>query len=90
MRPTIDNNSDALQYVSNGSNIPRPPRKGEVMICQMCGQPMLPEHFSKDITTRKREFKWHIHAACFNHMENLADQGVPGLLTERKQKENKL
>ena len=32
----------------NKNNLPKPPKEGEIMICQMCGQPMYPKDFSKD------------------------------------------
>lgn len=75
----------AMDYTGNGSRIPDPPKRGEIIICQMCGQPLLPEHFSKDPAKRKREFKWHIHPQCFEAMSEVCDRGVPGLVTERKQ-----
>lgn len=80
----LDNNGSVISYTSKGSRIPEPPKRGEIIICQMCGQPLLPEQFSKDPIKRKREFKWHIHPQCFEAMNNMADQGVPGLLAERK------
>lgn len=86
----LDNNSTVGNYTANGSKVPEPPKRGEVLICQMCGKPLLPEHFSKDPFKRKREFKWHIHPECFESMEQMADRGVPGLLAERKKiQENK-
>lgn len=83
----IDNNASVNSFLSGGSNIPTPPRRGEVIICQMCGQPLLPHQFSKEIYKRKREFKWHIHPQCFEQMEAMADRGVPGLMAERKRAE---
>lgn len=80
----IVDNKSINSYIGNGSTVPNPPKKGEILICQMCGQPLLPEHFSKDERSRKREFKWHIHPQCFMAMEELADKSVPGLLSERK------
>ena len=44
--------------------LPKPPKPGEIIYCQICGRPMLPQDFSKDPKIRKREFKWHIHNAC--------------------------
>lgn len=80
----LDNSSSVKGFTSNGSRVPAPPKRGEIIICQMCGQPMLPEHFSKDEFKRKREFKWHIHSWCFEQMDQMADRGVPGLVAERK------
>lgn len=80
----VDNNGDAFSFTANGQNVPRPPKKGEVMICQMCGQPMYPKDFSKNERMRKMEFKWHVHEKCFRMMDEMADRGVPGLLAERK------
>lgn len=80
----ILDNGEADFYVRSGSKTPKPPDKGEILICQMCGQPLLPEHFSKNERNRAREFKWHIHPECFIAMDELADRSVPGLLAERK------
>lgn len=80
----LDNNGSVNSFTNNGSRVPTPPKRGEIIICQMCGQPLLPEHFSKDEFKRRREFKWHIHPQCFMQMEEMADRGVPGLLAERK------
>ena len=44
----LDNSSSVKSFTSNGSRVPAPPKRGEVIICQMCGQPLLPEHFSND------------------------------------------
>jgi hypothetical protein len=68
------------------SAVPRPPKPGEVMYCQYCGKPMLPKDFSTDERTRRREFKWQIHQACMNIMDDLADRSTPGLLAERNRK----
>lgn len=80
----VDNNGSVSSFTANGQRVPTPPKKGEVMICQMCGQPMLPKDFSKNERMRKMEFKWHIHERCFQMMDEMADRGVPGLLAERK------
>lgn len=64
--------------------VPKPPKPGEVMICQQCGKPMYPEDFSKDEKTRRHEFKWHIHAACEKYIWDLLDLQTPGLLAERQ------
>lgn len=85
----LDNNSDAMQYTRGGSRVPAPPKRGEILMCQMCGQPLLPQHFSKDPIKRKREFKWHIHPQCFEAMSELCDRGVPGLVSERKKAEER-
>lgn len=64
--------------------VPPPPKKGEFIICQQCGKPMLPEDFSKDPKIRKHEFKWHIHHACEENIWDLVDRQTPGLVAERK------
>lgn len=79
----LDNGS-IENHIGGGSRLPDPPKRGEILICQMCGHPLLPEHFSKDERKRKREFKWHIHPQCFEAMDEYADRSVPGLLAERK------
>lgn len=64
--------------------VPPPPKPGEVIICQHCGRPMLPEDFSKNPATRRHEFKWHIHEACEKQIWDLVDRQTPGLMAERK------
>jgi len=64
--------------------VPPPPKPGEVIICQHCGQPMYPEDFSTDPKIRKHEFKWHIHWKCEQEIWDLVDRQTPGLLAERK------
>lgn len=82
-------NGDISSFISNGQRLPDPPKKGELMYCQVCGEPMLPEQFSKIPFQRKREFKWHIHGKCFSFLDELADRSVPGLLAERKRAQGK-
>ena len=53
----IDNNK-------KDSMVPPRPNPGELMYCQMCKKPILPEHFSKDKRQRQFELKWHIHPEC--------------------------
>lgn len=81
----LDNSENINSFIGRGQRLPAPPKKGEVMICQVCGNPMPPSGFSKNEIERKREFKWHVHKDCFDYLDRLADQSVPGLLTERKQ-----
>ncbi len=64
--------------------VPKPPKPGEVIICQHCGKPMYPENFSKDPKIRRHEFKWQIHHACEQQIWDLVDRQTPGLLAERK------
>lgn len=66
-----------------GRLVPPPPKKGELIICQHCGKPMLPEDFSKDPKVRRHEFKWHIHSACEQDIWSLVDRQTPGLMAER-------
>lgn len=84
-RVQIDKSESINGFIGKGQRLPKPPRKGEMMYCQVCGEPMPPSGFSKNETERKREFKWQIHNDCFLFLDNLADQSVPGLLSERKQ-----
>lgn len=65
--------------------LPTPPKPGEIMHCQFCGKPMLPEQFSKVPFVRKREFKWQIHEKCMMEMESLCDRQTPGLVADRQQ-----
>lgn len=85
---SIDSSDNFNSFVGKGQNLPKPPKKGELMYCQICGKPMYPEQFSKIESQRKREFKWQIHGECFQYLDNLADQSVPGLLSERKQRQS--
>lgn len=71
------------------TTLPKPPKPGEVMICQYCGKPMYPKDFSKDEKIRKREFKWHLHNSCMIAMSNLADLKTHGLLAERRRNEKR-
>lgn len=73
------------EELSKGKNymLPKPPAPGEYIKCQICGEIMLPEHFSKDPKIRKREFKWHIHWVCEQNVWNQLDRQTPGLLAER-------
>lgn len=66
-----------------GYLVPPPPKPGEIIICQQCGKPMLPEDFSKDPKIRRHEFKWHIHNACEQQIWDMVDRQTPGLLAER-------
>lgn len=67
-----------------GYMVPPPPKPGELIICQQCGKPMLPEDFSKDPKIRKHEFKWHVHHDCEMQIWDMVDRQTPGLLAERK------
>ena len=83
---------DSDTYIKNvdlnkrNSMIPKPPKPGELMYCQICGKVMYPKDFSTDVKIRKYEFKWHIHKSCEEKMFGLADRNTPGLLAERGQK----
>lgn len=77
---------DVHSFVKDTRNcgLPTPPKPGEIMYCQYCGKPMLPQHFSKNKVIRKREFKWQIHNECFMEMDKMADLKTHGLIAERK------
>lgn len=81
--------SDMSRYTSGGQAVPQPPKPGEIMICQFCGQPIMPDQFSVNKFQRKFEFKWHLHPWCKEEMMGEADRGTPGLLAERKQAEKR-
>lgn len=66
------------------SMVPPPPKPGELMYCQICRQPMYPEEFSKDLATRKREFKWQVHDKCRTFIDKYLDIQTQGLMAERK------
>lgn len=76
----------AAEERAKGKNylVPPPPKPGEIMICQHCGKPMMPEDFSKNEKIRRHEFKWHLHWACEQALLDLVDRQTPGLLAERK------
>lgn len=78
-------------YTKGNPTVPKPPKPGEIMICQWCQTPILPEQLAneKNLGQRKRCFKWHLHPDCYFGMGNQVDRAVPGLLTERKQLEEK-
>ncbi len=92
------NSEELARYVANATSslvetekqkgkgylVPPPPKKGEIIICQQCGKPMLPKDFSKDPKIRKHEFKWHIHWECEQNIWDLVDRQTPGLVAERK------
>lgn len=84
----VASNSDSLtaEEKAKGRNylVPPAPNPGEVIICQECGKPMLPEDFSKDPKIRRHEFKWHIHHACEQKIWDKVDRLTPGLLSERQ------
>lgn len=67
---------------------PPPPKPGEYIRCQQCGEIMLPENFDKDPVKRKWEFTWHMHWKCREYCLSLVDRQTPGLLSERKAKED--
>lgn len=89
MKFQVDNNSTVSSFTKGKQKMPTPPKKGELMYCQICGAPMLPKDFSENEILRKREFKWHIHAKCFNELDNMTDRAVPGLMAERKKLESR-
>jgi hypothetical protein len=78
--------------------LPDPPAPGEMIICQICNQPIYPRkekylndpHISnnlimhKDKRNAKREFDFHVHNMCREKKLMLADQNTPGLISERK------
>ena len=74
---------------ARNSNVPKPPKPGEIMICQNCGKPMYPKDFSSNKTIRKKEFKWQCHYACMKKAEELCDLKTVGLLAERQALANK-
>lgn len=74
---------DKEKLKKKGSLAPPPPKKGEVMVCTVCGKEMLPEDFSEDKLIRKREFKWHCHWDCQQAKLDECDRKTPGLLSER-------
>lgn len=77
-----------VNAAGRNSMVPPPPKPGELMYCQLCGKPMYPKDFSSDIKIRKREFKWQIHAKCEEEMWKRLDNSVPGLMSERKARNN--
>lgn len=82
--------ADTQEYLKNinpnkrNSCVPPPPKPGEIMYCQMCRKPMMPEDFSSDIKKAKYEFKFQVHWACKIAVDEYLDRITPGLLSERK------
>lgn len=88
----------------SGSNLPKPPKKGEFIICQACGQPIYPRQkkfleneslpkiliMSSNKHDAKREYQFHIHHACREARLKEADMMTPGLMAERKETEELL
>ena len=79
-------NDTSISQFLNGKDggIPKPPRRGEIIRCLVCGEPMPPSAFSKIPAVRKREFKWQCHEKCINYMLDVCDRETTGLLAERK------
>lgn len=82
--PLYDNTDTYGRFTANGQTAPKPPKKGEVMICQICGEPILPNQFSKNKIERKKEIKWHLHHNCYRQMMFVVDMNVKGIIQERK------
>lgn len=82
----VQNNKIDLSKQKKNSMVPKPPKPGEYIYCQVCGKKMLPEDFSKDPKIRQHEFKWHLHHECENKMFDLADRQTHGLMAERNTK----
>lgn len=74
---------EELKIYTDKVKVPPPPKKGELLVCQYCGQPIYPKELSKNPDKRKRELKWHVHNRCFNGIHMLVDQHTPGLWRER-------
>lgn len=73
------------KFLGNGrGGAPKPPKRGEIIKCLVCGRPMPPSEFSTNPIIRKREFKWQCHDACMQNMFATCDKETPGLITERK------
>lgn len=73
---------------SSNAKLPKPPKPGELMICQFCGEPIYPKELSKDKTIRKRELKWHYHNKCFNGVHAKTDYSTKDIWRERYGKED--
>lgn len=69
---------------NNKSCLPKPPKKGEIMYCQVCGKAMLPKDFDKNPIIRKKEFKWQTHYKCQQESFKRCDLNTQGLMAERK------
>lgn len=87
MAESIKNNSKMLVEQANakGYMVPPPPKPGEIIHCQICGQPMKPEDFSEDMDQKKWEFKWHTHWNCKEAEFEKVERGTLGFLQERRE-----
>jgi hypothetical protein len=77
--------NDSIAEKPKNYLVPKPPKKGQYIICQWCGQKMLPEDFSKDPKIRKWEFKWQLHWKCREAALHECDE-QSGILEDRNNK----
>lgn len=90
---TKNANLDTNNFIKNidmnkkNSAVPKPPKPGEIMYCNVCGKPIMPEDFSEDDWNAKYEFKWHLHSKCRIYAHKRLDYLTKGLLSERRASE---
>ncbi len=88
--PKIEFESDSNNFLGNvdqtrqNSMVPPPPKPGEYMICQICGEKILPEQMSTDEKTQKYEFKWHVHYSCTQYAFQTLDYNTKDIRISRK------
>lgn len=66
------------------SMVPPKAKKGELLICQFCGNPIYPKELQKEVEKRKLELKWHYHWKCRGNILETLDTSTAGLLAERR------
>lgn len=86
------------EFSNDKMKLPDPPKKGDLLICQICNQPIYPRipkflndksipernFMSENKVDAKREYKFHFHHACREEALHEADRNTPHLLAERK------
>ena len=89
-KPKIEFEKDSSNFLGNvdlgkeNSMIPLPPRLGEYMICQICGEKILPEQMSTNKKTQEYEFKWHVHYSCTQYAFQTLDYNTKDIRISRK------
>lgn len=68
---------------SSKHRLPKPPKPGELIICQFCGEPIYPKELSRDKDIRKKELKWHYHNRCIIGVAFQADYQTKDIWRDR-------
>jgi hypothetical protein len=103
LREEIDVDNNSMDDMPHGTNLPPPPKAGELIICQLCGYPIYPPRepfatqikypqlfMSKNKKIAKHEYTYHIHYNCQLLACEDLDAKTPGVLAERREFLNEL